>query len=226
MEAQDPDLGARVNAHGRWLPPQRLGLNRAGQPVTFYHDGQKSSIVDAGVPRAAQEYKTCSVYHEGAVFWIVSYDATARQVGEGRDTTAARGDLAESDNTDDDDLATTDGEDEENHDWSPLRFSKDTHGVYYAAQGREHRLMACSRQATQAWASRLLTDVYFEEPVDEFGGMNGDLPLLIAMVAFTMPPQHVGRYLPWCIHQPWRLSAMETHPMRDGCRLFVVDESA
>ncbi|KAK4544190.1 hypothetical protein LTR36_004400 [Oleoguttula mirabilis] len=207
-----PHAPYRVSTGGRWLPPKARGWNRKSNTVVFYYDGQASRMVPQ-VPAQSQLYKCYSIYHDRAVIWMVDFDASLHHVGDGDDGTAAAGDgTNESDDEDDSDSEVEEREQtpdqpNDNPDWKTLMFGSMANYALYAGQRLEHQRLPWARP-DQLWATQLLPDTYraqLQTANARYGGMNGELPLLLGIVALSMPAQALTMCLPNCIVNPWRL---------------------
>ncbi|KAI6837815.1 hypothetical protein KC332_g799 [Hortaea werneckii] len=218
----DPNRTPRVTSGatgGRWIPPKAMGGNTRGTVLKFKHDGRRATIVPA-LPSTVREYKCYSVYHDHAYLWTVDYDATAEKVGDGRDTTAANGNGNCNDSSDEDDSdneSSGEDENEERPDWSTMSFSLGSSYTSFAGQRQQQQRLHCRRR-DQFWALQLFTDIYTAQQENrnpQHGGLNGELPLLIALLAFTMPPQYLPTYLPQCIGHTWNVYPPNTLPR--GC---------
>ncbi|KAI7210274.1 hypothetical protein KC333_g8309 [Hortaea werneckii] len=205
---------------GRWIPPKALGGNIRGTILNFKHDGRRTTWVSA-LPLTLREYKCYSVYHDHAFLWTVDYDATTERVGDGRDTTAANGNGNDSSDEDDNSSESSgDEEEDERPDWSTMSFSPGASYTSYAGQRQQQQRLHCRRH-DQLWATQLLTDIYTaqqENQNPQYGGLNGELPLLIALLALTMPPQCLPQYLPQCMGNTWNVYPPNTFPRGCGCR--------
>ncbi|KAI7206589.1 hypothetical protein KC343_g3015 [Hortaea werneckii] len=219
----DPHRTPRVTSGttgGRWMPPKAMGGNIRGTVMNFKHDGRRTTTVSA-LPSTVREYKCYSVYHDHAYLWTVDYDATAERVGDGRDTTAANGNGNSNDSSDESDNSSDSSSDEEGEeerpDWSTMSFSLGTSYASYAGQRQQQQRLHCRRR-DQLWATQLFTDIYTAQQENrnpQYGGLNGELPLLIALLALTMPPEYLPTYLPQCIGHTWNVYPPNTLPR--GC---------
>ncbi|KAK5112306.1 hypothetical protein LTR85_011578 [Meristemomyces frigidus] len=230
--APHPHAPERMSTGGRWLPPKARGRNCKGSTVAFYCDGQRS-IVATQVPPQAQLYKCFSVYHDRAIIWTVGFDASQNHVGDGIDNTAAAG-TGQHDSDDEDEDADEDEEDDsdededeaaiqtpaiDNPDWTTLTFRYSNNYVSYAGQRLEQQRL-CLKNQSQDWATQLLPDTYravSQTSNTRYGGLNGELPLLLALVALSIPARSVAQYLPWCIANPWRVYPDTQVPRASGC---------
>ncbi|KAI7334824.1 hypothetical protein KC315_g3569 [Hortaea werneckii] len=151
---------------------------------------------------------------------IRDYDATAERVGDGRDTTAANGNGNGDDSSDESDNSSESSDDEEEAerpDWSTMSFSLGSSYASYAGQRQQQQRLHCRRH-DQLWATQLFTDIYTAQQENrnpQYGGLNGEIPLLIALLALTMPSQCLPQYLPQCMGNTWNVYPPNTFPR--GC---------
>ncbi|TKA71289.1 hypothetical protein B0A55_07590 [Friedmanniomyces simplex] len=64
------------------------------------------------------------------------------------------------------------------------------------------------RRSTQTWPDQILPDPYRATRLthsESHGGLNGELPLLIGLMALALPSTFVLTGLPSCIDNPWRV---------------------
>jgi len=207
---QNPDVAPRVR-HGVWYPPRPLSSNElvAGDTtgLFFYFDGNRVTEVQ-GLPTEGQVpilFQELSAYFYDNNFWCVPYNAVTNQVGTGRQ-----------DDEDDDDDADAEDEDEETYtphwvDWHQMRFNHDTnHWISLANVPGEHDELITQRD-DQRWVPELLPDKYHADrdrwTSYPYGGMNGRLSLLLALLAFSVPPDYVQRVVEHCVRGDyWRHS--------------------
>lgn len=196
--APDPWLDDHTDPRDRWLPPKKKGSNSLhiipGQNTTvnftFYYNGETTSLLNAQQVAALHTrvvpYETYSMYHARGFFWTVDYDATRTKVGDGKHA-------EDSDTEDITDSDTSDDDNEEHDDWSELSYDRaEVEGLqslsYVGRHGRKGRLLAQRRD--QTWAHHLLPDGYQSRIITSdrrAGGLAGELPLLIALVAMSLP---------------------------------------
>lgn len=199
----DPNTQQRQDNHGTWLPPRRNNqlLRAAGCPAGqyFYFNGvtKRSTLYVPPpgyvLPPGAEVYKECSVYVNRAKFWTVSYDATRQAVLEGPNC----------------------------QDWHEIAFhySGQTWTSYVDHAGEHERLLV--QRPNQIWVNQLLPDRYhaaqsIADEYPQFGGMVGDLPLILALIAFSMAPQYVSSTMERCVHgHAW---ALHNLPRGEGCK--------
>ncbi|KAK4565845.1 hypothetical protein LTR86_003694 [Recurvomyces mirabilis] len=204
----------RVTSRGRWLPPQRQGYNlQAEQTTLFFFNGSTTEPRQnlTGDIHIYRIYRQFSVYHDHAYFWCVEKDAIAQQIGNGLDNSAHRGeqyqDEEEDSSAEEEEGGRSDSADAPD-DWSKLSFDHIDRGRSYAGVDKEYQDLAVIQEDSH-WPDQLLPDTYgADERTDtpRRGGLVGDLPLLIALMAFSLPPNDVTAYLPPCIASPsWRV---------------------
>lgn len=213
----------RLDSNGVWKPPRPLGSNKIQDGDTtgliFYFNGNRVEQV-ASLPPNVVVYRTTSLYFNNETFWGVPYDATRAQVGNGRQDSG--------DTSSDDDA---DGEEEvavhsryEWLDWHRLGFRHQiqTYTSIAMIAGPEDRLVA--QRPDQRWVQELLPDVYHAPDTHSrstdprVGTMNGDLTVLIALLALSVRPDLVKRTLEHCIRgDGWR---HHSRPRREGCQYF------
>ncbi|KAH9822098.1 hypothetical protein Tdes44962_MAKER04773 [Teratosphaeria destructans] len=181
------------------MPPKARGANRRACSNWFKHTDQGTQPT-AEVPEAvtSHQFACYSVYHDHGIFYTVHYDATSNKVGDGIDATATRGNTRDSS---DDSSGSTVDEEEDHDDWSTISFNwaDQRRKLSYAGQRQPFQRLPLRRH-DQIWADQLLPDRY-QASQDRYtqevgsGGMVGDLPLLIGLVAFAMPATFVPGYL-------------------------------
>ena len=193
------DIRERVTRGGRWLPPKADGNNERYSSTRFYHDSQTTAVVDS-IPATALPDKTFSIYYERAVIWNVDYDATSQKVHDGRETSAAEGAAAEGEL----DVEVSDDE-ELRDDWAPITFSHLQDYISYIGR-RLDQLRLCIQRPNQIWAQHILPDPYTAQEVRQsYGGLIGELPLLIGLMALAIPEEHVQGHIPRATGNPWQV---------------------
>ncbi|KAK4565870.1 hypothetical protein LTR86_003719 [Recurvomyces mirabilis] len=188
-------------AQRRWWPPKRLGENVASPHALFYYDGENTERSDADMNNL-EPYKEFSLYHDHGVFWLYPGDASAEQVGDGRD---GHGRLPPTSADANSDVDT----EEDNPDWAMLNFELlPSRSSYASTNTRQRRLPL--RRRHQLWPDQLLPDPHQVEAEaasytsnPEHGGLNGELPVLLGLMAMALPQQHMFAMLPSCIVNPW-----------------------
>ena len=103
--------------------------------------------------------------------------------------------------------------------WYPLRFDyEDTDGDTYITNAGEKRCLNWTRP-DQRWPRLLFPDIYHKygmvTPNTQYGGLRGELPIFLALVAFSMVQGLLTRILPQMfVNGSWRV-----HPYPPG-RMF------
>lgn len=209
---QSPEFPSRVR-HGVWYPPRPLWSNQlvAGDTtgLTFYFNGDRVSQIQS-LPTGGQVpvlFQELSAYFHDNNFWCVPYNASTNPVGTGR----------QEDDEDSDSEEDGDADEEENYpahwvDWHRMQFYYDRNRyVSLANVPGEHDELITQRE-DQRWVSELLPDKYHADrtrwtPYQQYGGMNGKLSLLLALLAFSVPADHVQHIVEQCIRgDHWRHS--------------------
>jgi hypothetical protein len=93
------------------------------------------------------------------------------------------------------DNATTTAREEE---WLPLSFDHDTTDYSsYLTNARYESSLHCHKR-DQKWMKMLLLDVYHDmwEVPAPYGGLKGELPIFLALIAFSIPVDSLKTYLP------------------------------
>ncbi|KAK3117201.1 hypothetical protein LTR53_001628 [Teratosphaeriaceae sp. CCFEE 6253] len=208
-----PNAVPRRTTGGRWKPPKRHGLNVKEAELRFFQNGQATQALQTAFPETLQPFKQFSIYHDHACIWMVAYDATAQDVGDGRETTATEGD-DDGDGTN----SSHSADESEDPDWTTLRFDLQPHQRSYAGQGL-HSPHLHVRRLDQLWAEQLLPDTYRTTettPHAHEGGLNGELPLLIGLMSLTLPAHQVATCLPRCMGRPWQVEPLAQMPRGAG----------
>ncbi|TKA72590.1 hypothetical protein B0A49_03443 [Cryomyces minteri] len=209
---QDPAKEPRYDPScNLWVPPKAKGWNVASQhaPALFYCDGQTASRQSAtSWSFRGRPYSTYSMYHYSGIFWVVNYDAIRHQVGDGLHNPR---DENENDDNDSDPEAEEDdsGDSYSNAegddatpltDWRRLRFDYWGDVSIASVAGAEDRLRV--QRNDQAWVRALLPEGYHAERPEsqtselQRGGLIGDLPIIISLLAYSMPETSVPYRLP------------------------------
>ncbi|KAK0934736.1 hypothetical protein LTR29_013667 [Friedmanniomyces endolithicus] len=195
--APNPAARPRIFPNNRWKPPKKLGNNWKWPATTYYHDGQNTTVHLGRLPATAQRFKQYSVYHDHAYIWAVDLDASLEKVGDGRDDSADRVEA---------EVERREGE-VDNPDWSTLTFYELSQYRSYAGLGLELQHLRL-RSSTQIWPDQILPDTYRatqSTPHQGYGGLVGDLPLLISLMALALPSSFVQTGLPSCMANPWQV---------------------
>ena len=159
------------------------------------------------------------MYIYNATVWTVDYDATVVQVGDGFETSASSGYSTE----------TEEGQvsQEDEDDWVSMSFNHLTNSVSYAGR-RLQKWRLCVERDDQDWARQILPDVYMAQAQPDnpqHGGLIGDLPLLLGLIAFAVRDTEATTVLPRVISDPWRFSLGNHQSRGAGCKRTVCFES-
>jgi hypothetical protein len=224
-----PAAGVRTRAdnNGAWLPPRPFRSNEleAGDSThaIFFFDGTMAYQV-AAAPEGIQHFKTVSVYYESeAGFWAVPFDATRYPVGNGRQDN--------NDEEDEEDDAQGDPDPNAEYtwvDWKKMRFNwdDDTNEPAYRSWiviGGQHHQLQAQRPDQMAWLRQILPNRYHASqerntPYTQYAALNGDLGLLLALVAFSVRPRNVAEAVTTCLTgNGWR---EHNHTAGRGCMWF------
>jgi len=188
--------------------------------VVYHFDGtevtaiSKQNLLDLEEAQDVKEAKSISIYYDGDFFWAIDYDASLQPVDNGCKPNQARSDHRSS----------SDSEGGLRMDWSPVRFNpvelpsghiEGMSSVHIV--GSDERLYGTRED--QIWPRFLLpnrmrpghrhrnrTDV--GEP---FGSLTGDVCLLLALLAFASPVEHVHHTFTTCIRgDGWQAPTLHT----------------
>jgi hypothetical protein len=159
---------------------------RLGQSTNrfFYFNGDRTTEIEH-LPQGAEAYRTISMYYSLGQFYMVPYDCTLYPVGTGH---------ANGDDTSEEEDAEGEEEDDEPEinsvDWSLLRFHWNPHGFLSEAWFNAAYPQLNTQRSDQQWVNMLLPSPYraefsrrTEDPL--YGGLNGDLAIMIALLAFS-----------------------------------------
>lgn len=192
----------RRDNRGRWLPPKQPGSNRPFFPpgqarpegLTYYHNGATSTLLNEWQENVSDgrrtPFKTFSLYTANGVIWAVNYDATKHWIGDGKHENVDLDESSDMDARDDD----RSNDEDKYDDWSELSFTAAIVDRYSSVSTRvglhlpQRRLLTQRRD--QVWVQHLIPDRYrsrLERRDPDSGGLAGDLPLLIALVAMSLP---------------------------------------
>jgi hypothetical protein len=211
--ATHPNALPRFAVDGRWLPSKRADINSKGPARLFYYNGSSTAMITA-LPKDVLNFGCYSMYYDHGRFHTVAFDASVYDVGNGADYNATAGggrssnDEGAEDN-DDNGEDNEDSQDEQNsEDWLPLTFAASLTGhMSYAGRHLPSQRLLYMRH-DQIWPNQLLPDGYLvanRSHQSQYGGLVGDLPLLLALMAFSMPQQYVeaAGHLAPLIRSPW-----------------------
>ena len=230
-----------VQANGVWWPPRPLGSNilRAGETTGrwYYYDGQQTRQVNAPATSTVTPYKTYSFYFDHQLIWVYTGDATIEQVGDGSGNPRVPrpGDYDDEDDEEDDEDGQGDNSsdepddpDENTSDWKIMHFDWPADNTYTSsvtARGEHPNLRLQGRD--QPWVEQLIPERYFAAPnyrvlaarPHNFGGMTGELPIMIALIAFSVRSNQVHAALTHCIRQAY--NPHDIGQRGDGCKLLI-----
>ena len=192
-----------TDRHGRWEPPTRYGDNvrqdsRGAQGRFYACNGTQIWETPQKQVPGAPLLDVFSIYYSHGHFYIVNYDATRFGVGEngGRSSSNWMG-------------------------WSIIRFNWDTHNQpsYASFTGEKDNL--ATQRPDQAWVTKLLPSAYHAQPgtstsQPQAGGMNGSLPLLLALIVFSIGREHAD----WALKTLFSGGKWTMHRERNGCKLM------
>ena len=225
------ERAAQRHKNGEWLPPRPLGSNVLvnDHSRTFwyqYHNGETASA-QAPSADATTHVKTYSFYVNNDRFWMYPCNATDYRVGDGE---------IEAPLSDDSDLEATgngssdDDSLEDNNlleDWRPLTFTWDFHGANTAtscATFRAEKEFLQVMRRNQAWALQVLPDRYHTESElaandSGKGGLVGKIPIIIALIAFSVATHLVPDALKHCLRRNY---VLHHEPRGLGCKLNLM----
>jgi hypothetical protein len=183
-----------------WLPPEPYGHNAlSGEGISgdwYVFDHHRTQRVEE-LPDDATPFKTYSIYHNEGRIWIVPYDATQNEVGNGG---ASHGYIG----------------------WRLLSFlhciPTGTTASLATYAGNQPRL--AYQRPDQRWVGRLLPPNFHaweqqHTTYDGYGGMNGHLPIIIALIMFSARRSHAERDITHCLQgDSWR-----SWSSQGGCEL-------
>ncbi|OQO15102.1 hypothetical protein B0A48_00484 [Cryoendolithus antarcticus] len=205
------DNGHERQVDGDWRPPRGQGKNTYkdwpgwSDYALFYHDSG-ATIRVSGTPESLQlkPYGTCSMYFNKANIWVVNCDATQRIIHDGNDNdTSDRSQASLPRNA--------------TNDWSHIHFKTVEADVdrprtisYVTYDAAEEKLIY--QHHGQEWAKKLFPDRYSQMGERSLGadphsgGLVGDLPILLGLVALSVDPRGMQDRIPGIIcGPPWKL---------------------
>jgi hypothetical protein len=98
--------------------------------------------------------------------------------------------------------------------WHHLRF--DWNEVDFSSSLTNNGTEAVMRchNPTKKWPAMLLPDIYHGPayPNEGYGGLTGDLPIFLALIAFSMQPEELAAELPKMMHN----GKWQTHSLPHG----------
>lgn len=212
--------------NGEWRPPRPLGSNvpvgdNSDSVWYEYRNGQTTQVQEPDSDLTTH-FKTFSFYFDNG-FWIYPCNAIRYQVGDGEihpppndSDTDGEGDSGITDD------GNTDEPEDDNRleDWKPLEFDWDIDtGTSFATIRAEHAVLQTQRP-DQAWLRQILPAWYFAPQAEhttaaERGGLVGKIPILIALIAFSVQPHLVTDALMHCLGRSYNL---HHQPPGLGCK--------
>ena len=213
--------------HGRWEPPRPRGSNIfvAGDTTGRWYDYYNGQVhlIAPPPPGFVVPYKTWSFYFDSDSIWCYPDNAESNQVGDGsgnpwigpqgRSTTQ---DQSDDDDDDDDDSPAVE-------DWRPLAFyspmpNDPTFRSYATRRGPQQTLIR--RRPNQGWVQQVIPRELRPNIVDPDAaawayGLCGELPILIALVAFSVEPHLVQNTLVQSFRQTYH---MHNQPRGQACK--------
>ncbi|KAJ9639970.1 hypothetical protein H2199_006203 [Coniosporium tulheliwenetii] len=149
----------------------------------LYCNGQSIRLWEGPLPTGTWDHRVLSIYHTLGRFYAIAYDATKHQVGDGDD---GDGPAYDSDDNDDSPFYA---------DWSVLGFR-------YGGQARDgchlssatvpaEQFALYAHQSEQRWPTMLFSDIYHARDRSHRGGLIAELPVVLALVAFSTQPAWV-----------------------------------
>jgi len=218
-----PEVTDVVDGQGVWQPPQAHGHNvTTGTTQAFHCNGttiERIPMSTVPLNTSTALYGTTSVYVYQDAFHIVNYDATQYAVGTGIDESPSPSPISSfrSDSSTPQPRQTPiqvkavqpQHQPATSHNlpsWARLRFlhlpARHAWRSFATPEGRAIRLQ--TQRPDQAWwARRLLPEAYWAPNkawthVQEKGGLVGELPLLMALVAFSVPALYLETVFTEC----------------------------
>ncbi|KAB2578082.1 hypothetical protein DBV05_g3137 [Lasiodiplodia theobromae] len=180
--------------HGVWLPP----VGNASRIVShhlFCFNGM--AVYDLGnvaeAPEGSEVYSTRSLYHYSSTFWALNYDATVNSVNYGHFA-----------------------------DWNHVGFDHGDRTINWVGFAGEQRRLGLQRE--QPWVHTLLPENHqpYEFSMDgRYGGLSGELSVLIALIAFSIRPEWLFHGLNNCMRQGQWGGHQHRHGRIDGRGMVV-----
>jgi len=182
----------------------------------FHYNGVRTS--QENCPAGIRHFKTYSFYlHQGTV-WIYPQDATQRQVGDGSQHPST-GEGSSTQHEQGEPEGWSDREDDESdlgdtEDWAPMAFEwlPDSDDCLVRVRGEHETLRP--QQSSQNWVNEVIPAAYqaTNPPAAgslSSGGMAGDLPTIIALMALSVRPSLMERAIMYCMKSQY-------HPHRSN----------
>ncbi|KAF2241837.1 hypothetical protein BU26DRAFT_585399, partial [Trematosphaeria pertusa] len=180
------DAISNVDNRGCWAPFKDPGANvraRKGVSGMWWLCDSQQIYRCGSFPQGASIYSVWSVYYSsGHGFWVLCGDATEPVCHEI---------------------------------WHPLRFDHNsTDYSSYLTNSGQHPTLLVQRPG-QMWPKMLLPDIYHTNAYSThhaYGGLTGDLPIFLALIAFSIKPESLAQILP----QMYTDSRWKTHNVPHG----------
>lgn len=196
-----------------WIPPEPFGSNLPFRAYTtdqwYLYDGQRVQLIPAPRRGAPALYRETSLYYSDGHFWAVNGDATSNRVGEGQNNPPLNSTsyhFTSPANTADPEKSSSDDDDDDGIPgaWQLLKFDHEHNGSYAYPEGENRYLNL--QHATQPWIIQALPPAFLHpqqnlsipqqgQVPQPNGGIIGDLPILIALLAFSVPESRVHEAL-------------------------------
>lgn len=219
----------RTCLDGWWLPPRPLHSNvlvpshTTGRWFEYY----AGTTTEVNVPTdmsTMHSYKTSSFYFEDDNIWIYPEDASQYKVGDGsgNQKLAKAGEEPKIvDYSDEDD----DEKEETLEDWTSLSFSRlrlnrDPGELTSFARTRGLHTSLVNQSSRHDWVQQVLPSRYRAPSNTRYylrsgsGGLVGELPILLALVACSVRPDKVHNVLTECVKRKYH---PHDHPRGAGC---------
>jgi len=198
---ENPEHTPCVDRSGKWFPPGSVGGNKliGGNASGKYWHCRGEDIIQAEenkLPQGCYPFKTFSAYYDDGTFWITRGDASTQLIGAGDSNEESGAGHGE--------------------DWRRLTFDYDeiTYASILTNAGQNPRLR--TQRLDQDWPRMLLPEQYhalpsFHTAHPQYGGLTGELPLFLALMAFSADVRYVGGVFESCFtFGIWR-THRETH---------------
>ncbi|OJD33050.1 uncharacterized protein BKCO1_3400066 [Diplodia corticola] len=188
------DARPREPVRGVWLPPVgRHSVMVSSQLFCFNGAAVYDMTNSQHPPQGSQVFSTCSVYHYSSTFWALNYDVTQHAVDQG-----------------------------EHSDWNHIGFDYGDGRMNWVGIGGQHRRL--DRQCDQPWVHSLFPENHqpYEFSVDRrYGGLSGELPVIIAFIAFSIRPEWLIHALSSCMRRGQWSGHEQRHGRIDGRGVVV-----
>jgi hypothetical protein len=200
------------------------------------NDNANYTITLPALPPNAEVHKTYSMYWERAIIWTVNYDATLEHFGNGMESNPPKEPLEQLEppprvmnmsgfqirSSASSDVGESDEDHEYRDDWAPLKFDhREQDLLSYAGRRQPHSRLRV-RRSDQDWPQKLLPDTCSAQETSDdpsHGGLIGELPLLIGLMALAIPKGQLAPGLCQSMGRPWRAPPFAREA---GCKSLVV----